>query len=152
MGWDTMKTPAYVSAVLTEKENFTVMSRPGLAQGAYLPRTLAGISAVSSHREEAKQFLSILFGDQVQGTWQQDGMPVQTAALEASIERNCSGEALEQVRALLDSLKTPVTMPDETVYQALLNGARELIQGKSSLEQAQAGVENALKLYLAEQE
>lgn len=152
MAWDTMITPAYVTAALKEEAEFSVVSRPGLAQGAYLPRTMAAISSTSSHTQEAENFLKTLFGDQVQSTWQQDGMPVQAAALEASIEKTCSGEALEQVRALMDSLQTPVIMPDDTVYQALLNGAKELIQGKSTLDQAQAGVENALKLYLAEQE
>lgn len=152
MAWDTMLTPAYITAVLQDDSSFSVVCCPGLAQGAFQPRTMAAISAAATHTQEAENFLKILFGDEVQSTWQQDGMPVQSAALEKSIEQNCSGEALDQARALLDSLKTPVTLPDDTVYNALLENARELISGKTTLDQAQAGVENALKLYLAEQE
>ena len=43
-------------------------------------------------------------------------------------------------------------MPDDTVYNALLKNANALIEGTTTLEQARSGVEDALKLYLAEQE
>ena len=55
-------------------------------------------------------------------------------------------------KTLIDSLKTPVTMPDDTVYSALLLSANALIGGNTTLEQAKTGVEDALKLHLAEQE
>lgn len=153
MAWDTVNTPAYVAAVQKDDETFSVALRPGLVEGPFLPRTLAGLSASSTRQEEAGQFLTVLFGDQVQSTWQQDGMPAQAAALEASIDACCKDEAARRnARALVDALKTPVTMPDDTVYNALLKNANALIEGTTTLEQARSGVEDALKLYLAEQE
>lgn len=152
MAWDDMLSPAYVADVLKEEPSFSVVCRPGLADGAFTHRTLAGISASSGAREEAGEFLAVLFGDAVQSSWQQDGMPVRADALEQSLTRNCSGEALDMAKKLIDSLKTPVTMPDDTVYSALLLSANALIEGNTTLEQAKTGVEDALKLYLAEQE
>lgn len=153
MAWDTMTTPAYVAAARSESDDYSVALRPGLCEGAFLPRAMAGISAASARKEEAGQFLAVLFGDEVQSTWQQDGMPVRADALEASINACCKKEETKQnVRQLVDALKTPVTMPDETVSDALLKNATALIGGKTTLEQAQAGVEDALKLYLAEQQ
>lgn len=153
MAWDTMNTPAYVTAVHKDEEGFSVALRPGLADGAFLPRCMAALSASSARQQEAGQFLAVLFGDEVQSTWQQDGMPVLAGALETSIAACCKDEGARQnAQALIDSLKTPVTMPDDTVYDALLKNAKALIEGTTTLEQAQAGVEDALKLYLAEQE
>lgn len=69
-----------------------------------------------------------------------------------SIHRNCTDDsALSNVQALIDALKTPVTRIDSTVYDTLLENANALIAGETTLEQAQTGVENALALYLAEQ-
>ncbi|HJD18433.1 MAG TPA: hypothetical protein IAA01_09240 [Candidatus Fournierella excrementavium] len=80
-------------------------------------------------------------------------MPVRADALESSINACCKKDETKQnVRQIVDALKTPVTMPDETVSDALLKNATALIEGKTTLDQAQAGVEDALKLYLAEQQ
>ena len=74
-------------------------------------------------------------------------------ALENSINACCKNEEAKQnARQIVDALKTPVTMPDETVGSALLKAATALIGGEATLEQAQAEVEDALKLYLAEQQ
>lgn len=152
MAWDEMLSPTYVQAVHTEEGSFSVALRPGLIEGAFLPRTLVGISVSSTRPEEAGAFVSILFGDEVQSTWQQDGMPVQAASLQNSIQRNCTDDsALSNTQALIDALKTPVTRIDSTVYDTLLENANALIAGETTLEQAQTGVENALALYLAEQ-
>ena len=80
-------------------------------------------------------------------------MPVSAAALENSINACCKKEETKQnVRQIVNALKTPVTMPDETVSDALLKNAEALIKGDATLEQARAGVEDALELYLAEQQ
>lgn len=152
MAWDEMLTPAYVQAVHTEDDSFTVALRSGLTEGAFLPKTLVGISVSSSRSEEAGAFVATLFGDEVQNTWQQDGMPVQAAALNSSISRNCPDDAARSnAQELIDALKTPVTQTDSTVYTALLESANALVAGEITLEQAQTGVEDALALYLAEQ-
>ncbi|MEE0757850.1 Ig-like domain-containing protein, partial [Allofournierella sp.] len=153
MAWDTMTTPAYVAAARSEGDDYTVALRPGLCEGAFLPKAMAGVSATSANKDEAGQFVAVLFGDAVQSTWQQDGMPVRADALESSINACCKKDETKQnVRQIVDALKTPVTMPDETVSDALLKNATALIEGKTTLDQAQAGVEDALKLYLAEQQ
>ena len=80
-------------------------------------------------------------------------MPVRADALQSSIEANCPDpEARQNVQALIDALQTPVTQPDDTVRDALLQNANALIAGDVTLEQARTGVEDALNLYLAEQE
>ena len=153
MAWDTMTTPAYVAAARSEGESYTVALRPGLCEGAFLPKAMVGVSATSARKDEAGQFLAVIFGDEVQSTWQQDGMPVSAAALENSINACCKKEETKQnVRQIVNALKTPVTMPDETVSDALLKNAEALIKGDATLEQARAGVEDALELYLAEQQ
>lgn len=151
LAWEEMLTPSYLTAVRKDRAGVSLIQRPGLVQGAYTPRTLAAVCAGAS--EEAGAFIAILFGSEVQASWQQDGMPVRAEALQSSIEANCpDSEARQNVQALIDALQTPVTQPDDTVRDALLQNANALIAGDVTLEQARTGVEDALNLYLAEQE
>lgn len=151
LAWEEMLTPSYLTAVRKDRAGVSLIQRPGLVQGAYTPRTLAAVCAGAS--EEAGAFVAILFGSEAQASWQQDGMPVRADALQSSIEANCPDpEARQNVQALIDALQTPVTQPDDTVRDALLQNANALIAGDVTLEQARTGVEDALKLYLAEQE
>lgn len=151
LAWEEMLTPSYLTAVRKDRAGVSLIQRPGLVQGAYTPRTLAAVCAGAS--EEAGAFLAILFGSEVQASWQQDGMPVRADALQSSIEANCPDpKARQNVQALIDALQTPVTQPDDTVRDALLQNANALIAGDVTLEQARTGVEDALSLYLAEQE
>lgn len=151
LAWEEMLTPSYLTAVRKDRAGVSLIQRPGLVQGAYTPRTLAAVCAGAS--DEAGAFIAILFGSEVQASWQQDGMPVRADALQSSIEANCPDpEARQNVQALIDALQTPVTQPDDTVRDALLQNANALIAGDVTLEQARTGVEDALNLYLAEQE
>lgn len=151
LAWEEMLTPSYLTAACKDRAGVSLIQRPGLVQGAYTPRTLAAVCAGAS--EEAGAFIAILFGSEVQASWQQDGMPVRADALQSSIEANCPDpEARQNVQALIDALQTPVTQPDDTVRDALLQNANALIAGDVTLEQARTGVEDALNLYLAEQE
>lgn len=151
LAWEEMLTPSYLTAVRKDRAGVSLIQRPGLVQGAYTPRTLAAVCAGAS--DEAGAFVAILFGSEVQASWQQDGMPVRADALQSSIEANCPDpEARQNVQALIDALQTPVTQPDDTVRDALLQNANALIAGDVTLEQARTGVEDALNLYLAEQE
>ena len=45
------------------------------------------------------------------------------------------------IRQIVNALKTPVTMPDETVSDALLKNAEALIKGDATLEQARAEID-----------
>ena len=151
LAWEEMLTPSYLTAVRKDRAGVSLIQRPGLVQGAYTPRTLAAVCAGAS--DEAGAFIAILFGSEVQASWQQDGMPVRADALQSSIEANCPDpEARQNVQALIEALQTPVTQPDDTVRDALLQNANALIAGDVTLEQARTGVEDALNLYLAEQE
>lgn len=151
LAWEEMLTPSYLTAACKDRAGVSLIQRPGLVQGAYTPRTLAAVCAGAS--DEAGAFIAILFGSEVQASWQQDGMPVRADALQSSIEANCPDpEARQNVQALIDALQTPVTQPDDTVRDALLQNANALIAGDVTLEQARTGVEDALNLYLAEQE
>lgn len=151
LAWEEMLTPSYLTAVRKDRAGVSLIQRPGLVQGAYTPRTLAAVCAGAS--DEAGAFITILFGKEVQTSWQQDGMPVRADALQGSIEANCPDpDARQNVQALIDALQTPVTQPDDAVREALLQNANALIAGDVTLEQARTGVEDALNLYLAEQE
>ena len=69
-----------------------------------------------------------------------------------SINACCKNEEAKQnARQIVDALKTPVTLPDETVGNALLKAPQPSSRA-SHTGTGPAEVEDALKLYLAEQQ
>ena len=106
-----MTTPAYVAAARSEGDGYTVALRPGLCEGAFLAQGDGGVSATSARKDEAGQFVAVLFGDAVQSTWQQDGHAGEGRCLAASINACCKNEEAKQnARQIVDALKTPVTL------------------------------------------
>lgn len=160
-GWDVIHTPAYLSTSwqksrdTQEFRTLNAILQPGLVSGAYLPRTLLGVSASSTQQETALAFVQTMFSSEVQKGFYQDGMPVLQSELEASIARNCKPEWLEQYNlktqpeTFFDGLQTPVVL-DTQVQKSVTTHAQALVGGTETLEQAVAAVEKELGLYLAE--
>ena len=162
-GWETMQTPSLLDMIERnerpsidpdgggERLDVTAVIRPGLCDGPYLPTTLAGVNTASPKQEQALGFIKVLFGESVQGTVTEDGMPVLQSALDACLARNSDLPHYKgDPAALLAGCKTPVIIND-TVNAAMLTHAKALIDGTEDLDAAVKGVESDLALYLAEQ-
>ena len=160
-GWELMQTPALCAeqrrqgGALSggEKVPGTVVAAPGLCPGAWLPATLAAVSAASRDQAAALDFITVLFSADVQGVYCSDGMPVRTDCLADSVARG-TAEASHftgDAAALLAGLQTPVVVPQvlETAFKAHLAA---LLGGAEDTDAAVAGVQSDLALYLAEQQ
>ena len=163
-GWGTMSTTAFCYVAVRNDPDSdgylptTSVLRPGLVEGAYLPSVLTAVNAGSKKLEQAKAFVSILFGEAAQNAYSDEGMPVLQSALDASVARNAlgsqspMGQAFQgDAAALLAACKTPVILGD-TINAAMLTHAEALISGAEDLDAAVKGVERDLALYLAEQQ
>ncbi len=159
-GWELMQTPALCAEQRRqggalaggEKVPGTVAPAPGLCPGAWLPATLAAVSAASRDQPAALDFIAVLFSTDVQDVYCSDGMPVRADSLAASVARG-TGEAAHftgDAAALLAGLQTPVVVPQvlETAFKAHLAA---LLGGSEDTDAAVAGVQSDLALYLAEQ-
>ena len=160
-GWEIMQTPALctlhrrVGGALAGGETVpsTAVPAPGLCPGAWLPGTLAAVSAGSHDQPAALDFISVLFSADVQDVYCGDGMPVRAGSLAAAIDRNLA-EAQSftgDAAALLAGLQTPVTVPPvlETSFKTHLAA---VLAGSEDAAAAVAGVQSDLALYLAEQQ
>ncbi|MEG1010225.1 MAG: extracellular solute-binding protein, partial [Ruthenibacterium sp.] len=157
-GWGTMDTTALAGNLgrynETEKKYIgnNLVVQPGLVQGAYLPKTLLGVSASSKKQSEALDFVKIVLGETVQDSFSGDGMPVRQSSLTKMLVRNKPREKAAfagDVTALLNTLKTPVVV-DNIVKEKLEVHARALCKGEETLDAAVTGVQNDLSIYLAE--
>lgn len=159
--WDLMHTPSYLANIRQESHDtqetraLKATVQPGLVPGAYVPRTMLAVSAGSKQQETALTFVKTMLNTEVQQGFYQDGMPVLQAELDASIARNCEPKWLKKSKmetqpvAFFENLQTPVVI-DTQVQQSVADHAQMLVAGTETLEQAVAGVEQELALYLAE--
>lgn len=160
-GWEIMQTPALctmhrkVGGALAGGETVpsTAVSAPGLCSGAWLPGTLAAVSAGSQNQQAALDFVSTLFGAEVQDVYCSDGMPVRSDSLAAAIDRNLADAQsfTGDAAALLAGLQTPVTVP-QVLETSFKNHLAALLKGSEDAAAAAAGVQSDLALYLAEQQ
>lgn len=154
-GWDVMATPALLNSIgrSDNSEGSIAAVQPGLVENAYLPSTLVGVNSNSAIKDNALTFVQVLFSENVQNTFQQDGTPVLQSALDNSIKKSQSGEKKYggDINELYKRLKSPVFF-EITVEEKMLAHAAALVEGKQTLDEAVAGVENDLSLYLAEKE
>lgn len=130
---------------------------PGLAQGAYLPQVLVGISSASAHPQQAGAFVACLLGDQVQGTPLPSGLPTnrtglagQMQALQALMQDGGVGVDLYDPAPLVQALTTPVLVP-QVVTEAAYSAAKALCAGTLDEAGAVQQFTQAVQLYLAEQ-
>ena len=164
-----MTTPSWLGATDSEQRaSGQTILQPGLCQGVYLPSCFAAVSANSDQTDYAGAFLKALFSDEVQGSFQEDGMPVTKAGMQISLDRNMpamqdngyTGGFEERVGAgdvfheLIGSGVVPVTVLDEIFRQAqdsLIAHTKALLSGSETMDQAVEGVVGDLSLRFAEQ-
>ena len=154
-GYGTMTTPAWLGATDTDlRATGQTILQPGLCQGVYLPSCFVAVGANSDRQEEAMAFVEALFSDEVQGSFQYEGMPVTKAGMQVFLDRN--REAMEEngytggFEELLAQLSTPVTV-DQDLQDSLIAHTRALLSGEETMDQAVAGVIGDLSLRFAEQ-
>ena len=171
-GWCDLLTPAALAAsapasealgsggsrTLTEATydgSGQVILQPGLCQGVYKPSCFVAANAASTRPDAARDFVATLFGDAVQGENQCDGLPVTEAGIQAYLDRNLP--AMQEngytggFEELLAQLTTPV-VPDNGLTGEVGYYAGEMVKGDLTLDEAVAGVQDELTLYLAERQ
>ncbi len=154
-GYGTMTTPGWLGATDADRHaTGQTILQPGLCQGAYLPACFVAVSAGSDQPDYALAFAAALFGQEVQGSYQQDGMPVTETGMQAFLDRNLP--AMEEngytggLETLLAGVSTPVVV-DETLRQSLVAHTQGMLAGTETRAQAAAGVVEDLSLRFAEQ-
>ena len=97
----------------------------------------------------------MLFGDEVQGSYQYDGLPVTTAGMQVSLDRNLA--AMQQngytggLEELLGQLSTPVAL-DADLLASLTEHTAAMIEGRETLDEAVGAVQDDLALRFAERQ
>ena len=154
-GYGSMTTPSWLGATDSEQRaSGQTILQPGLCQGVYLPSCFAAVSANSDQTDYAGAFLKALFSDEVQGSFQEDGMPVTKAGMQISLDRNMP--AMQDngytggFEELLAQLSTPVVV-DEALQDSLIAHTKALLSGSETMDQAVEGVVSDLSLRFAEQ-
>ncbi len=155
-GYGTMTTPGWLGATSPDQDaSGQTILQPGLSAGCYLPSCLTAVSANSDEPELAKAFAAVLFGDEVQGSYQYDGLPVTTAGMQVSLDRNLA--AMQQngytggLEELLGQLSTPVAL-DADLLASLTEHTAAMIAGRETLDEAVGAVQDDLALRFAERQ
>lgn len=154
-GYGNMTTPSWLGATDSgQHASGQTILQPGLCQGVYLPSCFVSVCANSDQPDYAAAFVKALFSDEVQGSFQDDGMPVTKAGMQAFLDRNMS-EMQENgytggFEELLAQLSTPVVV-DDALQDSLVAHTKALLSGSETMDQAVAGVVSDLALRFAEQ-
>lgn len=141
----------------------------------FVPKGSIGINSKSSKIEDAKKFVSYLFGKEAQGISQGSGFPVNKAAF-AELCTNKSGkeevggfvssdnltgitidltirwpkeEQFTKLNDIIQSLDTPM-VTDSVIRDTVMEQMSECIQGNVTPEQAATSVMQKINLYLSE--
>ena len=149
-----------LGAYMSDDGQAALTPAPGMEQGIYTPRVLAGVTAQSAQQELAAQFIQALLAPGVQNYSLGEGLPVLRSGLEKQVayvqklyaERGQTmGTDVPRVdwTALLSGLKTPVR-DDSTVAEKLYAQAEALCKGEKALDEAVAAAKTELATYLAE--
>lgn len=146
---------SYLSMFESDGTEYTTM--PGLTDGTYIPSTMMGISAGTDKTELAAAFLQHMLTEDVQGVsgggfpMTQKGFDSQLKDLsEMEINGQPSGNITFDMQSFIAQLKTPV-ITDQVVLDAVKEVASAYCKGEMDLDAAVSKVEEATKLYLAEQ-
>lgn len=145
-------------------------------QSGFVPYLLAGMSSGSEVPQEAKAFLSLLLGKDVNSV-DENGFPVNRAGWDAICERgmeqygadsqismtistddgtavgyvcnDLTQERVEAFTALLEGLDTPA-LTDATIQSLVLEQGKMYLKGDRSLEDTMSALRQKISLYLAE--
>jgi len=140
---------------LGDDESMALQSLFG--QDQFYPRCGAGVVAASKQQMLAEGFIALLLSSEVQDSNLFDGLPVNRASLQSTLDnlksmtRDMRGTELSDMGflALCDGLSTPL-FADETVKAAVAARMKSLLDGSMTPEQAAAQIVADTKLYLAE--
>lgn len=147
-----MTTPAWLGATDTDlRASGQTILQPGLCQGVYLPSCFVAVSADSDQPDYAMAFVKVLFSDQVQGSFQYDGMPVAKAGMQAFLDRNLAVMQENGYTGGFEELMAQLTTVDETLQDSLISHTKALLSGSETMDQAVSGVVGDLSLRFAEQ-
>ncbi len=146
----------YLSIFESEDTEYAIM--PGLTEGAYIPCTMMGICAGTDKEEIAAAFLQNMLADDVQGTLG-GGFPITQKGFDAQKEEiskaNSAGVELSDVtfdmQSFISLLKMPV-ITDQVALDAVKAAAEAYCGGKVVIDETVSMIEEATKLYLAEQQ
>lgn len=165
-GWAQLDTP-YAALMLARNGDpmsaeaqdipFSIIRRPGLTEGAYTPKVLVGVNAASQNLEQAQALAATFFDRDVQENYYNDGMTVRADCLAEKLDAVLHNEGYDpdvftgDLHALLDGCTTPVAVP-AVLRDSFVQHASALIAGDETVDEAAAGMERELSLYLAEQQ
>lgn len=147
---------------------------PGQSQDVYVPEVIIGMNANSTLQEQAKEFISILLSNQVQGNDFSDGYPVNVQALVASAAYPYfegddgmqapitvdgqekwiqilwpTEEFMNQVIERTKNLSTPSTQ-DPILLEMIVDETIDYFAGNKPLEETVSAVIQRTQAYLAE--
>ena len=129
--------------------------QPGLSTGVWTPACLTAVSAASGRQELAFDLVAALLSEGVQGSYQNDGMPVTQAGMAATLERNREEMEGHGYTGGLDEVLAPLTTPvqlDDALFTSLMAHCQAMLQGSETADQAAAGVQQDLALRFAERQ
>ena len=111
--------------------------------------------AGSDEPELAKAFAAVLFGDEVQGSYQYDGLPVTTGRHAGFAGpqpcRDAAKRLYRRLEELLGQLSTPVAL-DADLLASLTEHTAAMIEGRETLDEAVGAVQDDLALRFAERQ
>ena len=128
---------------------------PGLTQGAWVPSTIAGVSADSDNPDFAVEFINTLLSQQVQGINHGEGLPVTRAGMAEQISDVNETLALIDltftidIEGLIQELRTPAIL-ETTLREIIWNTVERLCTARIDLEGAVREIEQSIRNYLAE--
>ena len=135
----------------------TMALQPLFGQNQFYPRCGAGVVSASKQQLLAEDFIALLLSAEVQDSNLFDGLPVNRASLQKTLDdlkdmsKERAGLDIDDMGfiALCDSLTAPL-FTDETVKTAVSAQMRSLLDGSMTPEQAAAKIVADTKLHLAE--
>lgn len=138
--------------------------------GIYMPNVVAGINASSPNRENAEEFIRTLFGSEVQDESLKDGFSVRNSSLDkwAKVESEISiatssGEGIMlsgswpvqadrgKIMAIVRTASIPALL-EQQIVDMIVEGSKDYLNGKETVEDAVQAIENKMKLYVNERE
>ena len=131
---------------------------PGLVPGAWVPSTIAGVSADSANYAFAKAFIDTMLSLPVQEISHGLGLPVTAGAIAAQIDvinQTLTDMNMDPFEIDLSELIRPLTTPsivETTLYDIIWQAAERLATGQLTLEGAVLEVEQNTRNYLAERQ
>jgi len=146
---------------------------PQGVSGLYIPKGIVGVNNSSKNKELAKEFLKLLFSEEIQSLDLNDGFPVNVNAQESWSKKEApddgvgisvsgsdgdgeifsamepDGKQLVPFIELCRSADTPVMM-DDVILEVILDEGISFSKGEKTVEQAVLAITSKTKTYLAE--